>query len=360
MQTPTLDRPSPAASGAAAALVRRYPVGAILAWFFTVGQAIAFIPQIAQRTSEADLPTEPFLLAATFVGLVLPTIAITWITDGQDGIRTLRRRALAVWVPLRWYAFAVIGVPGIIVALWAAASGPPEQSAGSTPWLVLGASFLLQLVVVFVTFNLWEELAWMGFVQPRLQQRHGAIRAAILTGPVFALGHVSQVLEGSLSTVIVTIALLIVVCIPFRALQAWVYNRTDSLVPVALVHVALVHAAANAAAAGSLAGAGLLDRLYPGDGAGGLVFPILGALGLVAIVMTRGRLGRRRSWSTRPSSSVAENRRTASRRRRRRDQPQRPVKLGWSRSIRPGALVDLQGVGLHPEAGDVRPTATER
>jgi hypothetical protein len=29
----------------------------------------------------------------------------------------------------------------------------------------------LQLVVVFVTFNLWEELAWMGFVQARLQQR---------------------------------------------------------------------------------------------------------------------------------------------------------------------------------------------
>jgi len=71
-----------------------------------------------------------------------------------------------------------------------------------------------------------------------------------------------------------------------RALQALVYNRSGSLLPVALVH-----AAANATAAGSLAGSGLLDRLYPGVGAGGLVFPILGALGLVAIAMTRGRLG---------------------------------------------------------------------
>jgi uncharacterized protein len=83
-----------------------------------------------------------------------------------------------------------------------------------------------------------------------------------------------------------TVALLVAVCIPFRALQGLVYNRTDSLVPVALVH-----AAANAAAAGSLVGPGLLDRLYPGDGAGGLVFPVLGALGLVAIIVTRGRLG---------------------------------------------------------------------
>lgn len=140
--------------------------------------------------------------------------------------------------------------------------------------------------MVFVTFNLWEELAWMGFVQARLQPRHGAIRAAVLTGPVFALGHISQVIEGSVATVLAALALLVAVCIPFRALQALVYNRTGSLVPVALVH-----AAANATAAGSLVGAGLLDRLYPGDGAGGLVFPILGALGLVAIALTRARLG---------------------------------------------------------------------
>ena len=267
-------------------LIRRHPLGAFMLWFFTVGQAIAFVPLIAHRTSGADLPTEPFLLAATFVGLVLPTIVITSITDGKQGLRALRQRTLKVWVPLRWYAFAVVGVPVIIVALWAMVSGPPEQTGGSAPTVVLGAGFVLHLVVVLVTFNLWEELAWMGFVQARLQERHGPIRAALLTGPLFALGHISQVIEGSLTTVLVTLALLVAVCIPFRALQAVVYNRTGSL-----FLVGLVHAAANATAAGSLVGTGLLDRLYPGDGAGGLVFPVLGALGLLAIAMTRGRLG---------------------------------------------------------------------
>ena len=131
-------------------------------WFFTVGQAIAFVPLIAHRTSGADLPTEPFLLAATFVGLVLPTIVITSITDGKQGLRALRQRTLKVWVPLRWYAFAVVGVPVIIVALWAMVSGPPEQTGGSAPTVVLGAGFVLHLVVVLVTFNLWEELACNG------------------------------------------------------------------------------------------------------------------------------------------------------------------------------------------------------
>jgi membrane protease YdiL (CAAX protease family) len=171
------------------------------------------------------------------------------------------------------------------VAIWAGV-GPPEQVGGSAAVTAFSAGFLLHLVVVFVSFNLWEELAWMGFVQARLEGRHGAIRGAVLTGPVFAMGHISQVIEGSVATTLVTLTLLVAVCIPFRPLQALVYKRTDSLVPVALVH-----AAADATAAGSLVGVGLLERLYPGDGAGGLVFPVLGVLGLLAIAMTRGRLG---------------------------------------------------------------------
>jgi membrane protease YdiL (CAAX protease family) len=269
------------------ATVRRHPVGAFLVWFFTIGQAIAFIPLIAKWTTGTGLPTEPFLLAATAVGLVLPTITITWVVDGEAGLKALLRRAVRLWFPARWYAFAVLGVPFTLVTIWAAVAGPPEQVGGSGAAMALAAGFVLQLVVVFVTFNLWEELAWMGFVQARLQERHGTIRAAVLTGPVFALGHISQVIEDSVATTLVTLILLVAVCIPFRALQTLVYNRTDSLVPVALVH-----AAANATAAGSLVGTGLLDRLYPGDGAGGLVFPALGALGLVAIAVTRGRLGR--------------------------------------------------------------------
>lgn len=115
-------------------MVRRYPIGAFVVWFFTVGQAIAFVPLIARGTSGVELPAEPFLLVATFVGLVLPTIVITWITDGPEGLRALRQRTLNVWAPMRWYAFAVVGVPLVIVALWAAVSGPPEQTAGSAPW----------------------------------------------------------------------------------------------------------------------------------------------------------------------------------------------------------------------------------
>jgi len=264
------------------ALVRRHPVAVFLLWFFTVGQAIALVPVATNHWLGTDLASEPFLLGATYVGLLLPVLVITALTEGAAGVRALLRRVAPRGVSPIWYAGVTIGVPLVMVAVWLAVSGQPQQPDGSS--LVL--SHLLNLLVVLVTFNLWEEIAWTGFVQARLQSRHGAMVAATLTAPAFALGHISQVLEGSASTVLALVALLVVVCVPLRALMGWLYNRTGSV-----LLVGLGHAAANATAAGSLVGPGLLDRLYPGDGAGGLVFPILGVMGLVAIAMTRGRLG---------------------------------------------------------------------
>ena len=268
------------------ALIRRFPLTSFMAWFFTVGQAIVFIPLIARFLYDVHLATAPFLITAAFVGLLLPAVAITWITDGPAGIRALRQRTLAFKIPARWYALAVVGVPLISVAAIAAPTGWPEQMSGPSLTSAFTSGLLLQLAVVFVTVNWAEEIAWMGFFQARLQGRHRAALAAVMTGPVFAFGHISQLVEDSLAATLSLLALMVVICIPFRALLAWQYNRTGSI-----VLVALVHAAANATAAGSILGTGLLDRLYPGQGHGGVVIPLLAVVGLVVLIATRSRLG---------------------------------------------------------------------
>jgi membrane protease YdiL (CAAX protease family) len=268
------------------ALVRRFPLTAFLVWFFTVGQAIAFIPLIAQIVYDVDLQTAPFLITAAFVGLLLPAVVITWIADGREGLRALRQRALAFGVPARWYALAIVGVPLTSLAAIAPFDGWPEQMSGPSLTSAFTVGLVLQLAVVFVTVNWAEEIAWMGFFQTRLQGRHGPVLAAVITGPVFAFGHISQLLEHSLAATLSLLTLMVVVCIPFRALLGWIYNHTGSL-----VLVGLVHAAANATAAGSILGTGLLDRLYPGQGHGGVVIPLLAVVGLVVLTATRGRLG---------------------------------------------------------------------
>lgn len=96
-------------------------------------------------------------------------------------------------------------------------SGPSLTSAFTS-------GLLLQLAVVFVTVNWAEEIAWMGFFQARLQGRHRAALAAVMTGPVFAFGHISQLVEDSLAATLSLLALMVVICIPFRALLAWLYT----------------------------------------------------------------------------------------------------------------------------------------
>ena len=173
-------------------------------------------------------------------------------------------------------------------------AGPPDASQiGSA----LVSGLLLQLVLTFVPNNWWEEVAWSGFAQARLQERYGsAAKAALVAGPLFALQHISLAVAAGWPTGAVMMGLLILVTIPFRFLTGWAYNRTASL-----FLVGLVHAMGNVVAGGSGFGSGFLPRLYPDQGMlVGLAHLVAFALiGLVVLAATRGRLGLRTSEAVR-------------------------------------------------------------
>src|SRR3954447_9490160 len=87
MATPVAAR---RAGGPLAPWVREHPVGAFLAWFFVVGWAIAFIPVVAKRALRLELPFEAFAIASSWLGLLLPAVAIRWLADGPAGVQVLR------------------------------------------------------------------------------------------------------------------------------------------------------------------------------------------------------------------------------------------------------------------------------
>jgi membrane protease YdiL (CAAX protease family) len=294
MNTTTYDptrpnpNPAPARPGGQgmAAFVRRRPLTTFLAWFFTVGQALVFTPIVA-RGYGVDLPPQVFVVASTVIGLLLPAVVITRVVDGPAGVHLLWRRALAVWVSARWYALALAGVPVLAIGLAVAFFGAPtaDMTTGAlASALVFG--LLVQTVVSLVPNNWAEEVAWMGFVQARLQARSTPMRAAALTAPLFALQHVALVVGSPLPMAVALMVFLIVVNIPIRALMGFAYNRTASLFVVGLLH-----AAGNGVAAGSGFGAGFLARLYPDQPFASLMHLLaLAAIGLVVIAMTRARL----------------------------------------------------------------------
>lgn len=263
------------------AFIRRRPLTSFFLWLFTVGQAFAFAPFFVLGTY-----WQVFVIGSTLVGMLLPAVVITRIVDGPVAARELWRRAFAVGVPLRWYAL-VLAVPLVATALVILVAGVPDPSQ-IVPALVSG--LLLQLVLTFVPNNWWEEVAWSGFAQARLQERFGsAAKAALVAGPLFALQHISLAVAAGWALGSVMMGLLILLVIPFRFLTGWAYNRTGSL-----FLVGLVHAAGNAVAGGSGFAAGALPRLYPdlGPVAGMAHLVAYALIGLVVLVATRGRLGR--------------------------------------------------------------------
>jgi membrane protease YdiL (CAAX protease family) len=279
--------PRPPRPAGVAALVRAHPLGTFLLWFATVGQALAFTPVVA-RSAGVDVPAQPFIVASTLVGLLLPALVITRVVDGPEALRALWSRALRARLPLRWYALALVGVPVATVAVAVALFGAPALTPG-TLLAAVGSGLVLQFVLVLLSNNWWEEVAWTGFVQARLQQRHGPVRAAVLVGPLFAFQHVSLVAGNPLLLGGAFLVVLALVAIPFRALQGWVYDRTGSLLAVGMVH-----AAGNAAGAGSgfPGGSGLLPRLYDEPLVGSVQTLASAVLGLLVLATTRARLGR--------------------------------------------------------------------
>jgi membrane protease YdiL (CAAX protease family) len=266
-------------------IIRRHPMTALLVWFFTVGQFLAFLPRIA-GSQGVELPLPLFITASNLVGLLLPALVITWLCDGREGLTALRERVLTWRVNVWWYVFAVVLVPLVAFALALALAGPPE-SPGQVLAAALLQGLLLQTVLGLIISNLWEEVAWQGFVQARLQQRHGALRAALLTAPLFALQHAALVAGGSFAVTAILLLVLILLAVPFRAVTGWLYNRTSSL-----LLVGLFHAAGNAAAVREWPGDGMLPLLYPTESLGPIHLLASAVVGFAVLAATRGRLGR--------------------------------------------------------------------
>ena len=271
--------------------LRAHPVTGLVLWFFTVGQALAFAPVLASSLGH-EVPIEPFTMASTWVGLLLPAVYLTWLCDGRHGLRTLlgtlgpARRQLGRQVG--WCVAILLVVPVTSLGLVVAVSGPPDASSAATVAAAYVTGTVLQTVVHLLTNNLWEEVAWTWFVQARLQERYTPSRAVLLTAPLFALQHLALVADGgSAGAVLLVTSALVLLALPYRAAIGWLYNRTHS---VLLAGVA--HACGDAMDTGSVLGEGFLPELY-GRSLGPVNLFAFAILGTAAWVATRGRLGSR-------------------------------------------------------------------
>ena len=283
--------------------VRRHPIGAFLAAAYALSIVIFTVPILSNHglgVLPIELPgNEPFLLLLT-AAMVGVTFGVTAIADGRDGVRHLRRRAFHVLVSPIWYATALLLLPVAALAVAVAMEGTQVLSAlADEPALAIG--WLVEVAVAFVLINLWEELAWAGFVLHRLQPRVGPLRATVLTTWAHAALHLPLlVVVGGVSDTRIAPAMypfylgaLFIFPLGNRTVATWLYNRSGGSVPVA----GLTHSAWNLATGGVMLPA-LVADIEP-------AFSYVGfaAVALIVIAATRGQLGYRHAASATGASA---------------------------------------------------------
>jgi membrane protease YdiL (CAAX protease family) len=189
---------------------------------------------IAAAAFVLHLPTEPSIAAATIVGILGPAVLVSYWTGGGAAVRRLFSGLLRWRVGSGWYLFAVAAMPAFTI--------PTSLVTGTLPhggWVRMALTYAVALVVGAVFTNMWEEVAWAGFVQSRLTARRGLIVGALITGPLFAAQHLPILLAGGnglVSTLIVGCALM-VLCVFFRyILGATLLDTGGSLLIVGILH----------------------------------------------------------------------------------------------------------------------------
>lgn len=109
------------------------------------------------------------------------------LEGGRSRVRALLARALAWRFPPRWYLLALLTPFGVIAASAAfsvVVLDVPPPARWLRPRMPAGSmAFLL------VYIGLGEEIAWRGYLLPRLQALLGGLGASVAVGVVWALWH---------------------------------------------------------------------------------------------------------------------------------------------------------------------------
>ena len=174
-------------------------------------------------------------LLLTLLGLLPATLLVTALEGGRPALRTLFRRVFRWRIGITWWAIAVAALPATTVAV-ALLLGDSLQ----VPSAGVLASELAAVTIAFLLVNLWEETAWTGFLQTRLERRHSFLVAAALSAVPFAAVHLPlRLISGpaAASELAQAFGLYLVLGLIVRPLLGLVLRGSgDSVFAAALMH----------------------------------------------------------------------------------------------------------------------------
>ncbi len=287
-------------------LLKRLVIGHPLVAFFVVafvGGWIVLLPTVLFESGFGLVPISLpapavmlFFIPAAMAGPTLGALVVTRIVEGKRGIRELLRRRILRWrVGVHWYLIAIFGAPVVYFVAASFVLGTAPLDALIEKWPSLFTSYLPKVLMVFLIVSLWEEIGWMGFALPRLQDRYGPLPASAVLGALWALWHLpayfgsTQVVDpkvglGDLDRLLYLLPLLILLAVLTRIVMTWLFNAAMGSVIV----VTLFHAGFNIS--NNELVAAFMPELNRTFAHNGWLYVVFGALALLLVVLTRGRI----------------------------------------------------------------------
>jgi membrane protease YdiL (CAAX protease family) len=223
------------------------------------------------------------------LGSAVPAFIVTALISGKAGVWDLARRSFRWRVPLRWYAISLLAPLLILLIAITILYGLAPLHALAQNWLLLFTAFLPALAIMIVLNNLAEEIGWSGFAFAQLQDRHGPLRAALLTTLFFWLFHVPSfyVETRSWATTALVMGIFLLPHLGSRLITGWLYNGAGCSVLIAGLFHSMHNAIVNST--------GLVVAALPQFEVLVIMAGIVVLAAAIIAVATRGRLGLKRS-----------------------------------------------------------------
>lgn len=216
-------------------LFGRYQLAAyfVLAYGITWGGILVLLASRGFRITPIQTSDVMIMFAMMALGPSTGGLVMTGVLEGREGLSELRARLARFRVRLRWYAYALLTIPVLLLA------NLSILSAVASP--AFAPRFNVVGVAVGLLAGALEEIGWTGFATPRLLRGRGPLSAGLALGLLWALWHMLADLVGNIGTMgarwPLWFGVFWLLPLPaYRILMTWVYAHTRSLLVSQLMH----------------------------------------------------------------------------------------------------------------------------
>lgn len=198
-------------------VLRFFVLACVITWLLDLPIALAMLD---------GTPPSPAAMALGGLGALGPTIAAFVIAAPRRELREVfgRWRVHPGWLVLAIFVIPALHLPATILEV--ALGGTPAQ------WFYPPAA--PEHVAALVMFSVGEELGWRGFAYPRLERSHGPVVASVIVGAVWTVWHLMMWVTPEGAPSIGMVASALVELTAASVVFAWVFERADRSLSVAI------------------------------------------------------------------------------------------------------------------------------